>query len=57
MQYKTIMQSGVPQGRNGRHKGVVNEILWDVAQLNPDSTIKVPLDNLVERKENALRSQ
>ena len=51
MHYKTMMQSGVPQGRNGKHKGVVTEILRDIAQLKPGSAIKVPLDSLVESKE------
>jgi acyl CoA:acetate/3-ketoacid CoA transferase len=51
MHYKTMMQSGVPQGRNGKHKGVVTEILRDIAQLKPGSAIKVPLDGLKESKE------
>jgi acyl CoA:acetate/3-ketoacid CoA transferase len=49
--YKTMMQSGVPQGRKGKHKGVVTEILRDLAQLKSGSAIKVPLDSLAESKE------
>jgi hypothetical protein len=51
MHYKTMKQSGVPQGRNGKHKSVVTEILRDLANLEGDSAIKVPIESLAESKE------
>lgn len=49
-QYETMMQSGVPQGRTGKHKGVVTAILQDIAQLKSGTAIKVPLEDLTESK-------
>ena len=50
MHYKTISQANVPQGRNGKHKGVVTDILRDIAQLKPGSAIRIPLSSLAESK-------
>jgi hypothetical protein len=51
MHYKTMTQSSVPQGRNGKHKGVVSAILEDLSKLQDGSAIKVPLESLAESKE------
>jgi len=49
--FKTIVQSDVPQGRNGKHKLIVTTILNDLDTLRSDSAIKIPLADLVESKE------
>jgi hypothetical protein len=49
-QYETMMQSGVPQGRSGKHKGVVIQILQDIAQLKAGMAIRLPLKSLTESK-------
>jgi len=49
--FKTIVQSDVPQGRNGKHKPIVTTILNDLDTLRSDSAIKIPLADLVESKE------
>lgn len=49
--FKTMVQSDVPQGRNGKHKHVVTAILEDLDSLKPGSAIKVPLAGLLESKE------
>ena len=49
--FKTIVQSEVPQGRNGKHKRIVTAILKDLDSLQADSALKVPLAELVESKE------
>lgn len=49
--FKTMIQADVPQGRNGKHKQIVTEILKDLDSLKADSAIKVPLADLVESKE------
>jgi hypothetical protein len=49
--FKTIVQSDVPQGRNGKHKQIVTIILKDLDGLKAGSAIKVPLAELAESKE------
>jgi hypothetical protein len=51
MHFKTMVQSDVPQGRNGKHKLIVTTILKDLDRLEGDSALKVPLAELVESKE------
>ncbi|HEY3974343.1 MAG TPA: hypothetical protein VGM18_15160 [Candidatus Sulfotelmatobacter sp.] len=51
MNFKTMVQVDVPQGRNGKHKLVVTRILSDLDQLAPGIALKVPLAELVESKE------
>jgi hypothetical protein len=46
-----MIQSDVPQGRNGKHKGIVTTILKDLDSLKEGSAIKVPLADLDESKE------
>jgi hypothetical protein len=46
-----MVQSDVPQGRNGKHKLIVTTILKDLDGLRADSAIKVPLAELAESKE------
>jgi len=51
MHFKTMVQSDVPQGRNGKHKQIVTTILRDLENLKAGSAIKVPLIDLAESKE------
>ncbi len=51
MHFKTMVQSDVPQGRNGKHKQIVTTIIRDLDNLNAGSAIKVPLADLAESKE------
>ena len=51
MNFKTMSQVDVPQGRNGKHKEVVTRILSDLDQLPEGIALKVPLANLAESKE------
>ena len=51
MNFKTMSQVDVPQGRNGKHKEVVSRILSDLDQLPPGIALKVPLAGLAESKE------
>ena len=51
MHYPTMVQADVPQGRNGKHKGVVSVILQDLNQLQEGAAIKIPLETLAEGKE------
>ncbi len=51
MHFKTMVQSDVPQGRNGKHKEIVSTILKDLDQLQTGAALKVPLAELANTKE------
>ena len=51
MHFKTMIQSDVPQGREGKHKLIVTTILKDLDRLGNGSALKVPLADLVQSKE------
>ena len=48
--FKVVAQADVPQGRNGKHKQIVSEILSDLANLKEGSALNVPLADLAESK-------
>jgi hypothetical protein len=51
MHFKTMIQSEIPQGRNGKHKLIVTTILKDLDELETGSALKIPLAELAESKE------
>jgi len=51
MNFETMAQPDVPQGRNGKHKQVVTQILSDLDQVPNGTALKVPLAELEESKE------
>jgi len=51
MNFKTMAQLDVPQGRNGKHKQIVTRILADLNQVPQGIALKVPLVELAESKE------
>lgn len=51
MNYRTMAQIDVPQGRKGKHHQVIGKILADLDQVKAGNAIKVPLDGLAESKE------
>jgi hypothetical protein len=51
MNFKTMAQLDVPQGRQGKHHRIVGKILSDLDQMKTGSAIKVPLAELSETKE------
>jgi hypothetical protein len=50
LHFKTMTQSDVPQGRNGKHRTIVAAILNDLEQLREDGALEVPLAELAESK-------
>jgi hypothetical protein len=52
MNFKAMRQTDVPQGRNGKHKGIVTKILSDLDQVERGAALKVPLAALTDSKEN-----
>jgi hypothetical protein len=51
MNFKSMSQGDVPQGRNGKHKAIVTKILSDLDQIQSGIALKVPLEELAESKE------
>ena len=51
MNFRSMAQTDVPQGRNGKHKEIVTRILSDLDQVKPGIALKVPLAELAESKE------
>jgi len=51
MNFKAMLQTDVPQGRNGKHKAIVTRILSDLDQIEAGVAVKVPLALLAESKE------
>jgi hypothetical protein len=52
MTFKSMSQTDVPHGRNGKHKTIVTKILADLDQIEADAALKVPLVYLEDGKEN-----
>ena len=52
MNFKAMQQLDVPQGRNGKHKEIVTDILSDLDQIPAGVALKIPLADLVNGKEN-----
>jgi hypothetical protein len=51
MNFKTLSQVDVPQGRNGKHKHIITQILSDLDQVKDGISLKVPLAELADSKE------
>ena len=54
--YSEVNQSEVPQGRKGKHRKAVADILADLSKLNAQQAIKIPLSSLNGEKMQNLRS-
>ena len=52
MNFQTMSQADVPQGRKGKHKGIVTKILSDLDRVPKGNAIKIPLSDLTDGKEN-----
>jgi hypothetical protein len=51
MNFRTMPQNDVPQGRKGKHNEIVTKILSDLDHLDEGVALKVPLAELAEGKE------
>jgi hypothetical protein len=50
--FATMPQVDVPQGRSGKHKSVVTEIIADLDKLENGAALKIQLAELDDSKEN-----
>lgn len=51
LNFTSMSQADVPQGRNGKHKEIVTQILSDLDQVRNGVALKVPLAQLAASKE------
>jgi len=49
--FETMARADVPQGRAGKHKGIVGAIIHDLDALKEGAALKVPLSGLAASKE------
>jgi len=54
--YQSVNMSDVPQGRKGKHRKAVGDILADLANLKVKQAVKIPLSSLNGEKMQNLRS-
>jgi hypothetical protein len=54
--YASVNRSDVPQGRKGKHRRAVSDILSDLSKLNDQQAVKIPLSSLNGEKMQNLRS-
>ena len=54
--YESVDRVDVPQGRKGKHRKAVTDILGDLSKLNGKQAIKIPLSSLHGEKMQNLRS-
>ena len=52
MKFKSILQTDVPKGREGKHKQIILQLLSDISKLQIGSALKIPLAELPDTKEN-----
>jgi hypothetical protein len=54
--YVAVNRSDVPQGRKGKHRKAVTDILGDLSKLSAQQAVKIPLSSLNGEKMQNLRS-
>jgi hypothetical protein len=54
--YTAVDLSDIPQGRKGKHRKTVADILADLAKLSDKQAVKIPLSSLNGEKMQNLRS-
>jgi hypothetical protein len=56
LHYSAVNRSDVPQGRKGKHRKAVADILGDLSKLTAQQAVKIPLSSLDGEKMQNLRS-
>jgi hypothetical protein len=52
MKFESVLQANVPKGRDGKHKGIITQLLSDIARLDAGKALKIPLSQLPDSKQN-----
>jgi hypothetical protein len=56
MHYESVNRADVPEGRKGKHRKAVADILADLSKLKTQQAVKIPLSSLNGEKMQNLRS-
>jgi len=56
LHYSAVNRSDVPQGRKGKHRKAVSDILGDLSKLKAEEAVQIPLSSLNGEKMQNLRS-
>ena len=56
MHYESVNRADVPEGRKGKHRKAVANILSDLSKLKAQQAVKIPLSSLNGEKMQNLRS-
>ncbi|HSA91840.1 MAG TPA: hypothetical protein VLE48_02430 [Terriglobales bacterium] len=56
LHFSSISQVDVPQGRQGKHRKLVSQILEDLERTAADTAVRVPLSSLDGEKMQNVRS-
>ncbi len=56
MHYESMNRADIPQGRKGKHRKAVADILADLSKLKTQQAVKIPLSGLNGEKMQNLRS-
>ncbi|MGB7586513.1 MAG: hypothetical protein WBM11_16855 [Terriglobales bacterium] len=54
--YASVNRSDVPQGRKGKHRKAVADILADLSRLDQQQAVRIPINSLNGEKMQNLRS-
>ena len=54
--YASVNRYDIPQGRKGKHRKAVADILADLSKLSDQQAVKIPLSSLNGKKMQNLRS-
>jgi hypothetical protein len=54
--YASVNRSDIPQGRKGKHRKAVADILADLTKLKAQQAVKIPISSLNGEKMQNLRS-
>jgi hypothetical protein len=52
VRFESVLQIDVPKGRDGKHKQIIAQLLYDLERLSKGSALKIPLSELPDSKEN-----
>lgn len=51
-QFENISQTDLPQGRKGKHHGIVAQLLFDIEALEPGRALKIRIADLSDTMSN-----
>jgi hypothetical protein len=48
--FDNVPQGDVPHGRRGKHKQIIEDILYDLAHLKDGNALKIPLNEIASKE-------